>query len=986
MADFNSATMVDVTDSTTWPTASFEGSIGTLGVPAYLAVTKYLSGRVCPQMLISPSGYSKKFLVTAKTTAQAGEIERWEGYTVFAEVIGSITGGTLTVEQVLFGDLSDAGWAALGSFRYVTTYNYRAGAWGLVRVSVDAQTGLGTYTITLPTEMSMTSQRFIMYHISNSYQAVSAGTSMVGSVSSAGFTGIVKDSQADQTVNLRRINAAASAIGKGLYFPAGTYRGVGDGGSRIYGASADTTILDANGCVNEEWTAAQAASPQLNPISMEDVQVRGFHVNNVSKNLVGCHIYHPTIHASFSGYIATANGLTTMTVTAVTYGSINPGVTVLGTGVTADTKVVKQISGAVGSVGVYQVSPSQTVGAAGSEASLGTWINWSGFYFSSTAPYAKVIGNTFDIPPCFTAVQVLNPVDVEIRGNKFPFRRDPGRFNFPFWVKSDDGLAWRIEIVDNVLDVPTIEGVFVGSNRLAPIRNLIIERNIISKHTEEAIGIDGLGNSPGAAPIICNGHLTTVANNAVGKVVVTMNQMVYSPSGSPVLSPVSTRVWVANGYIVGDVLTMTAPHLGYQMPGSSISGAGILLGTKVTGVISRTGGIGAAGNQYRLNYNHPLGAGSSGSPISITYSDWNKFYFIFSEETGIDGTICEIVDFNAANNTLTLDLNRSANNITTGSTTWAGVHAGFFYGSVKNNRVLADSMRGQNSGGTEFYGTLSGSTLSIWWKWLGPSAIGVGDKVVGVDINPDGSITPNNLLTNCRISAVVKEDATYTVTGGATVGPRPTALAVFPTFTGSISGTTLTITAVAAHAMTNPDRKQIRIGGVIWGTGVVAGTRINRQISGAANGVGTYEVTISQTVASTDDMICNAANYSTGISIYQNVFGFEVSKNEIMASHQGIRAVGGLILSTYHSLAYHNTIRDNLVVLPTTNPSRTYPEAIAVRGDIKQHGNHVYNNTVIDGHIYLQNSGNSMCENNILEGECTVIRTATTPTYPTIPS
>ena len=61
--------------------------------------------------------------------------------------------------------------------------------------------------------------------------------------------------------------------------------------------------------------------------------------------------------AVFTASIAT----TTMTVTAITSGPIYPGMTITGTGVTAGTRIVSQLTGTDGSTGDYQVSISQTV-------------------------------------------------------------------------------------------------------------------------------------------------------------------------------------------------------------------------------------------------------------------------------------------------------------------------------------------------------------------------------------------------------------------------------------------------------------------------------------------------------------------------------------------------------------------------------------------------------------------------------------------------
>ena len=61
--------------------------------------------------------------------------------------------------------------------------------------------------------------------------------------------------------------------------------------------------------------------------------------------------------ATFTGSIAT----TTLTVTANSAGSILPGMIITGTGVSANTYIVTQLTGTAGGTGTYSVSVSQTV-------------------------------------------------------------------------------------------------------------------------------------------------------------------------------------------------------------------------------------------------------------------------------------------------------------------------------------------------------------------------------------------------------------------------------------------------------------------------------------------------------------------------------------------------------------------------------------------------------------------------------------------------
>jgi hypothetical protein len=100
--------------------------------------------------------------------------------------------------------------------------------------------------------------------------------------------------------------------------------------------------------------------------------------------------------------------------------------------------------------------------------------------------------------------------------------------------------------------------------------------------------------------------------------------------------------------------------------------------------------------------------------------------------------------------------------------------------------------------------------------------------------------------SNESMMVFYKTEIIFTLTAGQTqytIGPNGQ---IGGTLTGSISGTTLTVTDVSDGA--------IALGMTITGSGVAAGTKIVRFGSGAGGNVnsdGTYTVNISQTVAST---------------------------------------------------------------------------------------------------------------------------------------
>ena len=85
---------------------------------------------------------------------------------------------------------------------------------------------------------------------------------------------------------------------------------------------------------------------------------------------------------------------------------------------------------------------------------------------------------------------------------------------------------------------------------------------------------------------------------------------------------------------------------------------------------------------------------------------------------------------------------------------------------------------------------------------------------------------------------------------------NPNTFAVSCVFTGSISGTTLTVTAVSSGTITN--------GVVLSTTPITSGTIIVNQLTGTTGGIGTYTVNISQTRSSQSISGVSGLTYITG--------------------------------------------------------------------------------------------------------------------------
>jgi hypothetical protein len=678
MADFNPATMVDVTRPAVSLQAAFTGSIS--ASTGILSVTAYTSGQITSQMTLTTSGFDA-VVVTDKLTPQAGEIERWQTYRIFAGVVGSVTNGVLTVASVWRGSM-----ATLGTLKYLFLTSYASGGRLLSAVSVDGS-GIGTYNLSSSSTLNVSSRRMLVQYLAASSQAIT----------NAAFSGVWEwepvspvSPTVDQSAAVEHIGLAVAPSGKGVYFPAGRYLGItAMSGVDVYGQAstgASRTILQAK--------YDHLMTQQLNAKSLTDCRLEGL-LPGKTKFVNGCYFWFPDKTASFTGSISG----TTLTVSSVASGFLHVGAAVTGSGVTPCT-ITAFVSGAAGGVGAYTVSVSQTA----AETSMATaippaagaaWNYYLGDSLAVAADYG-VTDNIFDLPGWYIPVWVLNPQNALVSGNEFLYR-DNGFNSHTIRIDASDGAAKKIEATHNKLHMTCITGILAGSNRYAPIRNLVVDWNEVHRNTEEALAIDGFGNNAGLCPCICNGRLTTLTNDTDGRLVVSLAQFIYNTGSATALSPVSVRNLDLTGYVSDDVFTTTAAHNGYVAPGSTLKGVGVPPGTVITEVVSRTG-IGSSGNTYRLNKAFTLG--SVGSPATVKMADWKKFYFIFSEGTGADGAIVEIYDYDATANTLTLDMFRDASLFTTGDDTWAGVHAGFFGGSCSHNRVSGDSKSGQNANAT----------------------------------------------------------------------------------------------------------------------------------------------------------------------------------------------------------------------------------------------------------------------------------------------
>lgn len=158
-------------------------------------------------------------------------------------------------------------------------------------------------------------------------------------------------------------------------------------------------------------------------------------------------------------------------------------------------------------------------------------------------------------------------------------------------------------------------------------------------------------------------------------------------------------------------------------------------------------------------------------------------------------------------------------------------------------------------------------------------------------INATGAVVP---------SASVPADATLTTITVVANDLNVSAIAV-NSFTGSINGTTLTVSAVGTGGL--------YVGQTLTGTNVAAGTTVMEQLTGATpGGAGTYRVNISQTVASTT--ITGSGAWLTVTSMTNGVIlvgmvisGGGVTAATVLAGGSGTGGAGTYPLSVAQTVA-----------------------------------------------------------------------------------
>jgi len=200
-----------------------------------------------------------------------------------------------------------------------------------------------------------------------------------------------------------------------------------------------------------------------------------------------------------------------------------------------------------------------------------------------------------------------------------------------------------------------------------------------------------------------------------------------------------------------------------------------------------------------------------------------------------------------------------------------------------------------------FTGSISGTTLTV--TAVSSGTIGINQSLSGVGVTSETIITALGTGTGGVGTYTVNLSQTLAsgMLNSSTVGAK---------FTASISGTTMTVTAVASGT--------IYLGQTIQGTGDTAGTIVSAFLTGTG-GTGTYTVSASQTIASETMYGLNFSVLPNNDGAFTGANSVDIVDNYFVYNNPGTQQWGSSdLLSTISSstsYAFKDGAPDKLVAL-----------------------------------------------------------------------
>ena len=155
--------------------------------------------------------------------------------------------------------------------------------------------------------------------------------------------------------------------GKDYYTANAVTVSITGGGSPTTLATATVTLTN-NGVSAVTLTNVGAGYTSTPTVTIVDTNARYIAISTTSNNTNYSTPASLVSAVSVTGYIGATS--TVMTISSIGSGTLTPGMLITGSGVTAGTYIVNQLTGTVGGAGTYTVSVSQTAGSSGSQITI----------------------------------------------------------------------------------------------------------------------------------------------------------------------------------------------------------------------------------------------------------------------------------------------------------------------------------------------------------------------------------------------------------------------------------------------------------------------------------------------------------------------------------------------------------------------------------------------------------------------------------------
>ncbi len=704
-----------VTASGTTATVSMPATVSTATgsiTTTVLTVTAGAAGSVMPNGVLSGTGVTVGTQVVAQLTATP------------VAATGSIASGVMTVTAAAAGSLAAGG--------QVTGTGVLAGTRIMSQLPGGTAGGVGTYAV-FPAQT-----------------VASTALTVIGVLGGPGtYTVTPAQSVASTTIS---VSYAFSGL------------------TNVIGQNSPWTIVQntpGNGVfkVNDLLTVAGAA---IRPATMQVIQT----------TVVGATI---PANAVVTGSITNDGTTTTLHVTGVTSGLLYPGGAISGSGIAAGTLIIAQVAGAdTGGVGDYTVNILQAVasttvtatysgigGAPPDVATMTASITLTTMTVTAVATGTILVGATVTGGTVAANTTIISQLTSTAAGGAL----------------GSTG-TYQVSISQSV----------VSAALMATVPSVVYMRGTTGHGRRIVLmgTLDNTGKLSGNPTLVDGGAYWIDPAGLLAGAYATPTEIVDSNTRSIILH----GTWAAGG----NVITITSDVHDSMLPF-------IHLGQTVTQFNTDDGSSGFPGNSVVTNISGrtitvsrpSFGPGLTGGGHKITFTDNNrKAYF----------------QATFANNSTTI-------------TATAPLPASVAVGQVIFGSGINGGADPTNLANACIITAIAGTTITI----SRPTTVDASYSAVGLSTIPYLQGTVVN-LTFGPARLQYKDFGAY-------VGNPKTAAAV----TASITATTMTVTAVTSGVP--------RPGGLITGGTVAAGTTIISQLTGPPGGIGTYQVSIPQSVVST---------------------------------------------------------------------------------------------------------------------------------------